>query len=273
MLTVSLLSRAGSLPQDDVFLTGSRCCIHDFVSGAAPNIVRGGSYSGNVAGADPTAGGWRRLPGGPARMATREEGGLVAGRLIYLIGPSGSGKDSLLDAARTRLAERGCRIVRRVITRSAEAVGEAALGVSAQQFADMQAQGAFALSWHANGLSYGIPREIDDWLAAGQDVLVNGSRGHLQNTRLRYPNVLVLLLTVDQAVLRQRLLARGRESLIEIDQRLARNARFNEQLLAQDPAVLLLDNSGALEHTVQRLLACIDVQVPAFDAGGNEYEQ
>ena len=182
----------------------------------------------------------------------------MAGRLIYLIGPSGSGKDSLLDAARTRLAERGCRIVRRVITRSAEAVGEAALGVSAQQFAGMEAQGAFALSWHANGLSYGIPREIDDWLAAGQDVLVNGSRGHLHNTRERYPDMLAVLLTVNPAVLRQRLLARGRESVAEIDQRLARNARFNEQLLAEDPNVHVLDNSAPLEHTVERLLACLD---------------
>jgi ribose 1,5-bisphosphokinase len=182
----------------------------------------------------------------------------MAGRLIYLIGPSGSGKDSLLDAARERLAERGCRIVRRVITRSAEAVGEAALGVSAQQFAGMEAQGAFALSWHANGLSYGIPREIDDWLAAGQDVLVNGSRGHLHNTRERYPDMLAVLLTVNPAVLRERLLARGRESVAEIDQRLARNARFNEQLLAEDPNVHVLDNSGPLEHTVERLLACLD---------------
>lgn len=182
----------------------------------------------------------------------------MSGRLIYLIGPSGSGKDSLLDAARGRLAERGCRIVRRVITRSAEAVGEAALGVSPQQFAEMEAQGAFALSWHANGLSYGIPREIDDWLAAGQDVLVNGSRGHLHNTRERYPDMLAVLLTVNPAVLRQRLLARGRESVAEIDQRLARNARFNEQLLAEDPNVHVLDNSGPLEHTVERLLACLD---------------
>lgn len=51
----------------------------------------------------------------------------------------------------------------------------------------MDAEGAFALSWQANGLSYGIPREIDDWLAAGEDVLVNGSRGHLAQTRLRNP--------------------------------------------------------------------------------------
>ena len=185
----------------------------------------------------------------------------MSGRLIYLIGPSGSGKDSLLDAARTRLHERGCRIVRRVITRSAEAVGEAALGVSTQQFAEMEAQRAFALSWHANGLSYGIPREIDDWLAAGDDVLVNGSRGHLQNARARYPQMLVVLLTVDQAVLCERLLARGRESVAEIDARLARNARFNKRVLADnDPALHVLDNSGALENTVERLLACIDEQ-------------
>ena len=182
----------------------------------------------------------------------------MAGRMIYLIGPSGSGKDSLLDAARAPLAERGCRVVRRVITRSAEAVGEAALGVSLEEFLAIEAQGGFALSWRANGLAYGIPRDIDDWLAAGQDVLVNGSRGHLKQTRERYPHVLVLLLTVDQAVLRERLLARGRESVAEIDQRLARNTRFSESLLANNSGVHLLDNSGPIERTVEHLLACIE---------------
>ena len=183
----------------------------------------------------------------------------MAGRLIYLIGPSGSGKDSLLDAARPRLAERGCRIVRRVITRSAEAMGEAAQGVSPEQFAAMEAEGQFALSWRANGLCYGIPREIDDWLAAGDDVLVNGSRAHLARTRERYPTSLVLLLTVDQAVLRQRLIARGRESLADIEERLARNARFTAELIAGNGVGLfVLDNSGPLAHTVERLLCCLD---------------
>jgi len=186
---------------------------------------------------------------------------LMAGRLIYLIGPSGSGKDSLLEAARPHLAERGCRIVRRVITRSAEAVGEAAQGVSPDQFAVMEAEGAFALSWQANGLSYGIPKEIDDWLAAGHDVLVNGSRAHLAQTRARYPTLLVLLLTVDQAVLRQRLISRGRESLADIEARLARNAQFTAQLIADNGSGLyVLDNSGPLAHTVERLLCCLDQQ-------------
>ncbi len=178
----------------------------------------------------------------------------MAGRLIYLIGPSGSGKDSLLDSARDELNRRGCRVVQRVITRSAEAVGEAAQAVTAEQFLAMQAQGDFALSWQANGLHYGIPRHIDEWLEEGLDVLVNGSRAHLPQARQRYPDLLAILLTVSDDILRQRLLARGRESLADIEARLQRNSRFTVELLADDPAVFVLDNSGALAQTTERLL-------------------
>jgi ribose 1,5-bisphosphokinase len=99
------------------------------------------------------------------------------------------------------------------------------------------------------------PADIDAWLAAGEDVLVNGSRAHLAQARERYPALLVVLLSVDQAALRQRLLARGRESVADIDARLARNARFTAQLLAgMGAGLLVLDNSGPLEHTVECLL-------------------
>jgi ribose 1,5-bisphosphokinase len=200
-------------------------------------------------------------------MATSQQGVLMSGRLIYLIGPSGSGKDSLLDAARERLAERDCVIVRRVITRSAEAVGEDAIGVSPAEFDQQEAAGGFALSWRANGLAYGIPRQIDDWLAAGQDVLVNGSRAYLPEARQRYPELLAVLLQVDEAVLRQRLLARGRESAEQIEARLARNRSFvvggasAATVAAEAPPtpgsterLIVLNNSGSLEQTVTQML-------------------
>ncbi|OYW92530.1 MAG: phosphonate metabolism protein/1,5-bisphosphokinase (PRPP-forming) PhnN [Pseudomonadales bacterium 32-61-5] len=174
----------------------------------------------------------------------------MKGRLIYLMGPSGSGKDSLMDAARERLTEGGVRIARRVITRSAEAVGEDAEAVSEDEFKRLEASGAFAMSWRANGLAYGIPVQIDQWLADGNDVLVNGSRGYLPRARQRYPDLLATLLSVSPEVLRQRLLARQRETLEQIEQRLARNARFMES----PDNLQLLDNSGDIELTVQELL-------------------
>jgi ribose 1,5-bisphosphokinase len=193
-------------------------------------------------------------------MATRQKGilmtGRMTGRLIYLMGPSGAGKDSLLLAAREPLQARGCRIARRVITRSAEAVGEDALAVTEAEFERLRRNGAFALDWQANGLHYGISRQIDDWLAAGEDVLVNGSRGYLAEARKRYPQLRPVLLTVALPVLRERLLARGRESPEEIEARLARNQRF--QSAAEQDEAQLLDNSGPLEQTVQRLLQLID---------------
>ena len=127
----------------------------------------------------------------------------MTGRLFYLMGPSGAGKDSLLEAAREPLQARGCRVARRVITRSAEAAGEDAQAVSTEEFEQLRRSGAFALDWQANGLRYGIPRQIDDWLAAGEDVLVNGSRGYLDQARGRYPQLRPLLLTVSGGSLRK----------------------------------------------------------------------
>ncbi|QNH05016.1 phosphonate metabolism protein/1,5-bisphosphokinase (PRPP-forming) PhnN [Pseudomonas sp. B11D7D] len=196
----------------------------------------------------------------------------MQGRLIYLMGPSGSGKDSLLQTARAPLEARGCRFARRVITRSAESVGEDALGVTPAEFERLEGEGAFALSWRANGLAYGIPREIDDWLSAGQDVLINGSRGHLDAARQRYPQLLAVLLQVDEAVLRQRLLARGRETPEQIEQRLARSRELQVgtvlsplPLAGEGPGeragqadTVILDNSGPLQQTVTRLLQLLD---------------
>jgi len=130
--------------------------------------------------------------------------------------------------------------------------------VSPQEFERLEAQGAFALSWRANGLAYGIPAEIDEWLASGEQVLVNGSRGYLATARERYPDLLAVLLSVEQDVLRQRLHARGRETAEQIESRLARNALFAGEL----DDYIRLDNSTPLSESVERLLALIEEHVP-----------
>ncbi len=175
------------------------------------------------------------------------------GKLIYLMGPSGSGKDSLIEAAREPLLAMNCEIIRRVITRSAESVGEDAVGVTPEEFERRRQAGDFALAWHANGLAYGIPVEMDQWLKGGRNVLVNGSRANLRQAQELYPTLVPVLLTVRDEVLRERLLKRGRETLEQIDARLARNALFKDRR-ASDTPVNLIDNSGDLATAVNQLL-------------------
>lgn len=192
--------------------------------------------------------------------ATRNATG-KPGKLIYLMGPSGAGKDSLIDASREPLRSLGCEVVRRVITRSAESVGEDALGVTQAEFERLCEQGGFALHWHANGLDYGIPAHIDQWLDSGRHVLVNGSREHLAEARKYYPSLLPVLLTVCSDVLRQRLVRRGRESADDIEARLRRNELFLASGSSGDAtAVLRLDNSGELSVTVERFLELLGQQ-------------
>lgn len=171
-------------------------------------------------------------------------------RLIYLMGPSGSGKDSLIEASRVRLQAGGIEVSTRVITRSAEAKGEEAISVSVEEFARLRASGALALDWQANGLAYGIPVQIDLWLAQARHVLVNGSRAYLEQARSRYPDLLAIRLDVDPTVLRHRLLARGREPIEQIEERMARGHRLQDV-----PASLVrtLDNSGSLHDAVEGL--------------------
>nr|WP_298689616.1 phosphonate metabolism protein/1,5-bisphosphokinase (PRPP-forming) PhnN [uncultured Dongia sp.] len=178
------------------------------------------------------------------------------GRLVYVMGASGSGKDSLIDYVRERLTER-CDdlilIARRYITRPAEAAGERHVALSRACFATRQQAGDFALSWVANGLGYGIGREIDDNLLAGRHVVVNGSRAHFPEAIDRYPTALPVLIMVDPIMLQARLLARGRESSCEIAARIARACN----LTVEHPALQVIHNDGPISSAGEAFLDVI----------------
>lgn len=143
-------------------------------------------------------------------------------RLIYLMGASGSGKDTLLRLLRVHLTDdEPVLVAHRYITRDSGGT-EDALRLSTEEFARRAALGCFALRWASHGLHYGIGIEIDTWLAYGAAVIVNGSREHLEQTHARYPAMTAVEITVDPARLAERLAGRGRESAEQIVQRLSR---------------------------------------------------
>lgn len=92
-------------------------------------------------------------------------------------------------------------------------------------------------------------------------MLVNGSRGYLSGALERYPELVLVLLTVKDEVLRERLLRRGRESLEEIEARIRRNRLFVDDGSNGDTLIHRLDNSGDLAVTVNNLLSLLKLSV------------
>ncbi|MFP1730405.1 ribose 1,5-bisphosphokinase [Lonsdalea quercina] len=168
-------------------------------------------------------------------------------RLIYLIGPSGAGKDSLLDAIRASSPQR-LLVAHRYITRPAGLPGENHVSLTVNEFSQRCHHGLFALDWRAHHHHYAIGIEIDLWLERDLDVAVNGSRAYLKQAQRRYGSRLFpLCLAVSPSTLRQRLLTRGRENARQIEERLL---RAQEQQRNLPPDCALLHNDGPLPQTL-----------------------
>lgn len=188
----------------------------------------------------------------------------VSGTMVAVVGPSGAGKDSLLRIAMEHFAGRpDVHFVQRVITRPADAGGEAHLGVSQADFDMMRTQGAFAVDWDAHGLSYGIPASVHEKLALGHLVIANGSRSALPDWARAFPSLLVVNITASPEVLAERLVARGRESREDILRRLNRGSLKVEG----DYHVIEIDNSGALANAGARLIAVLEAELGGRSTG------
>lgn len=149
----------------------------------------------------------------------------ATGALVLVVGPSGAGKDTLMDAARAALAgDARFSFARRLITRPAMAGAEDHDSCSDTDFAAAQARAELALSWQAHGLRYGIPAAALDGIAHGRVVIANISRSAIPAAETLAQHVAVVEITAPVPVLARRLAARGRESEADIAARLAREA-------------------------------------------------
>lgn len=181
----------------------------------------------------------------------------MTGPLVYVMGPSGAGKDSVMERARALLSsDQMVVFAHRYITRPAATGGENHVALSADEFASRRSHGLFAFHWQAHGNDYGIGVEIYTWRQAGLTVVVSGSREHFQKSGGIDNNTVPVMITAPAERLQERLLKRGREDAAAASERLRRG-------LTHDVAgsnLVTIVNDGLLDDAAQafvRLLATL----------------
>lgn len=175
------------------------------------------------------------------------------GRLIYVVGPSGAGKDSVIAWARQHLAlQRDIVFAQRVITRppsNGHELVEQHESVSEAIFGRLMARGAFGFQWSANGFRYAVRQEVLDQRRMGHTVVINGSREHLPVARQKVPGLEVVHITASSEVRASRLAGRQREDASAVAARLQRAEQF-----LPEQVDLEICNDGVLGEAGLKLL-------------------
>ena len=190
----------------------------------------------------------------PAQTSDASAVPVTGGAFIAVVGPSGSGKDTLINYARKALASReDVFFVRRVITRPTDGATEAHTPATVQEFERQRQNGEFSFHWDAHGLKYGLPIDIDARIRAGNCAVCNGSRAVLHGLSERYSGFQVVSITASQEAIARRLALRGRESSEEIRARLERSDNVPNAW----PGAITVDNSTTIEQAGNQLVDVI----------------
>lgn len=179
-------------------------------------------------------------------------------RLIYVIGPSGAGKDSVIHALQ------GCwslsvpvHWARRTITRAVQPGGEPHESVTQTEFTQLLHSGALAMHWQGNGLSYGVRHSELAPLERGHCVVVTGSRAHVPMLQSVWPACTLVHISAPVDVLQRRLGARGREDAEAIAMRLTRAVEQDWPI-----ATIRIVNDGSLAEAAQTLHDALAARLP-----------
>lgn len=179
---------------------------------------------------------------------------MSGGVLICVAGPSGAGKDTLINAARAHFAgDARLYFPQRTISRGATP-DEPHIPISDEEFERRRRAGEFFLHWRAHGVAYALGRDVRDALESSKTVVANISRAMIGAARDTWPQTFVIHVTVDPAVLRARLIARGRDSAANVDARLQRGGEVD---VPPAPWVFPFANSAHVSDTAPRFISLI----------------
>lgn len=169
----------------------------------------------------------------------------IVGQLFFIVGNSGSGKDSLIREVKNLWPQEfpPLKIARRYITRPPHET-EPYYSVSKPEFQKMQSQGKFCLSWFIYDTFYGVSADILDCVKNGNFCIVNVSRKIVSSAKVRFPELKVIFVRVPFEITLERIRSRGREAenSPEYQARIKR-AQKNQNFPDADT---IIDNSGDL---------------------------
>ena len=145
------------------------------------------------------------------------------GLLFVVSGPSGAGKDTLLEALRGQAPRLRYSISSTTRPpREGEIEGDHYFFVPAEEF-ERQREAGELLEWREyNGNLYGTPRDyIERNVSQGYDVIMKPEVNGALAVKAAYPDAILIFLVPDRfSLLRERLLARRTETNEEIARRL-----------------------------------------------------
>ena len=198
-------------------------------------------------------------------------GNANGGLLIVLSAPSGCGKDTVLAALeKSTPIKRSVSMTTRAI-RSGERDGVDYYFVSDEYFEKMLAEDKILEHTIYSGHYYGTPRTaVDEWLAAGETVVLKIEVEGGGNVRSLYPDSIgIFLVPPSMQTLEQRLRARGSESEEEIQSRLT-IARNEMRFAVQYDYIVVNDR---LEDAVDDVRAVIRAEKCKSSRCGNQISE
>ena len=176
--------------------------------------------------------------------------------LVIISGPSGVGKDTIIDALRERRPDPDYHYVVTCTTRQprpGEVPGVSYQFLTHDAFHALDDAGDLLESADVHGNHYGTPRrEVVDALEAGQDVILKIDVQGAQVVKEKVPGaLLVFLIPPSLEDLFQRLRSRATETADELELR-QRNAAI-ELARQDDYDYVVVNETGQVERTAERI--------------------
>ena len=183
------------------------------------------------------------------------------GLLFVVSGPSGAGKDTLVDALRAQMPRLRYSVSATTRPpRPGENQGEHYFFLTREEFESMRGSNGF-LEWREyNGYLYGTPRDyVVRTLTQGYDLIMKPEVNGALAIKSAYPDAVLIFLVPDRfSHLRERLLARRTETNEEIARRL--EIAREEMKSIRDFDYIVINEQGRSEDAIRDLQAILQAE-------------